>query len=512
MSIWIVREAEKLQDNIHNGVLNFATGYGPSGLPHIGTFAEVQRTVMVMKAFKEMNPSIKSVLYVFSDDMDALRKVPNNVPQQKMLENYIGVSLTSIPDPFGTSESYGLHMNKRLKGFLDKFGFEYDFKSATECYKSGVYNVALRKILDKYDEVVNLVLPYIGAERSKTYSPFLPISQKTQKVLQVPIHKIDKVKGVVYYYDEITGEEVGASVTDGGCKLQWRADWGMRWDVFNIGYEMYGKDLDSSAKIAAKICNVINQKPPLFFRYELFLDEKGGKISKSKGNGLSIEEWLNYAPIESLKFYLSNDPSRARKLYFDAIPKSVDDYLHNASVYNENMSVANCVNNPIWYINNSRLIISKSITYSMLLNLVSASGADNRDVLWGFIKNYDNTLSLDNKFFNDLVDFAIKYYHDFIKPKKNYYKPSIEECSALLSMANDLLILEKENKENIDAKILQNTVLLTSKKHGYNDTGDWFLLIYKTLFGQNYGPRIGSFIKIYGINNFVALIHEACKD
>lgn len=503
MSNWIIREASRI--NVSSGHAIFATGYGPSGLPHIGTFAEVYRTVMVIKAFKVMNPSIKCSLYVFSDDSDGLRKIPDNIPNKEMLKNYIGVSLRSVPDPFEIEESYGMYMNKKLCSFLDAFGFEYEFKSSVDCYKSGIYNEMILKILENYDDIVDIVLPIIGEERSKTYSPFLPICSKTKKVLQVAINKIDKQKGTIFYFDE-NENEIETSVIDGNCKLQWRADWGMRWAAFDINYEMHGKDLQSSAAIGEKICRKIGCTPPNLFRYELFLDEEGKKISKSKGNGIGMEEWMKYAPIEGLKMYLSNDPSRARKLYFGVIPKSVDDYISLSSSYDINDSIENKMNNFMWYINNDNNLYKHDITFSMLLNLASASGSGNKEMLWGLLKNYNNDLKAgDNDFLDKMIDCAIKYYADFIEPNKVYLKIDEDKKNILNDFINEL---DKNINNDVDAKFIQNFLLSFAKQNGYENTGDWFMFLYKSLFGQSNGPRMGSFIKIYGINNFIDLVKK----
>lgn len=514
---WIAREALRLKNVVNDrGELIFETGYGPSGLPHIGTFAEVYRTSMILKAFKAMNPTVKCFLYAFSDDMDGLRKIPDNVPNHEMLKKYIGVALTSIPDPFGTHESYGAHMNSRFCSFLDQFGFQYEFKSATTCYKSGIYDDMLLKVLNNYEQIVELVLPLVGEDRAKTYSPFLPICPKTARVLQVPITKINKDKGTVCYYDD-ENNEVEASVVSGGCKLQWRIDWGMRWAALGIGYEMHGKDLASSAEIALKACEIIGGHPPRLFRYELFLDEHGKKISKSKGNGLGIDEWLSYAPIESLKFYLFQDPGRARKLYFDVIPKSVDDYLAQVAQYDESsMSLEQKINNAVWYINEDTQQIScsrSSMTFATLLNLASILNTDSKEVIWGFIRNYDSNLSAaKNKFLDKLINYALKYYNDFVRPLKVHYIPTNSEKVALLDLLTALKAAAADAEDgNIDAQAIQNIVLSSGKRNHYENTREWFLLLYKTFFGQEDGPRIGSFIKIYGIDNFIALIEKSLK-
>jgi lysyl-tRNA synthetase, class I len=291
---WPFEEARKLLARFNGktpekGYALFETGYGPSGLPHIGTFGEVVRTTMVRNAFRAMC-DIPTRLFAFSDDMDGLRKVPDNIPNAELIRPHLGKPLTSVPDPFGTHESFGHHNNARLRAFLDSFGFEYEFQSATECYHSGRFDKTLLRVLDHYDAVINVILPTLGPERRATYSPFLPIDPGTGIVLQVPIVARDVKAGTVTYRDEATGKLVEVPVTGGHCKLQWKADWAMRWVALEVDYEMAGKDLIDSVKLSSQICRVLGGRPPEGFNYELFLDEKGEKISKSKGNGMTVDE------------------------------------------------------------------------------------------------------------------------------------------------------------------------------------------------------------------------------
>lgn len=535
---WPFQEAEKiLQRFSSKKEIIFETGYGPSGLPHIGTFGEVFRTTVVVNALKKIAPGIKTKIIAVSDDMDGLRKIPDNVPNQEMLKKHLNKPLTMIPDPFGTHESYGHHMNSLLCKFLDLFEFEYEFRSATECYKFGIYDEKLLLLLKNYDKVMDLMLPSFREERQKTYSPFLPICPKTSQVLQVPITEIDAEKGTIAYEDT-NGEKVIVPVTGGKCKLQWKPDWGMRWAAFRVNYEAHGKDLTPSAILSSKICEILGEKPPILFCYEFFLDKEGKKISKSKGNGISIEEWLTYAPTESLALYIFQSPKKAKRLYFDVIPKSTDEYLEfvrryhedNKSLYDSrkketlenvfaetsttepklNKNLCN-ESNPVWHVHQGKVpvIETSGINFTLLLNLAAACNAENKEILWGFISNYAPSVTPENnEMLNRLSDFAVRYYHDFVKPTKSYKTPNEEEKSTLLNLQQTLHSLPVE----VTAEELQTEIFSIGKKYGYSNLRDWFQLLYETLLGQKTGPRMGSFIKLYGIDNTISLIKNAIAE
>ncbi len=501
---WPFQEAKKILENSSNKKeIIFETGYGPSGLPHIGTFGEVFRTTIVMNALKELAPGVKTKLIVVSDDMDGFRKIPDNMPNQEMLSRNLDKPLTAIPDPFGTHESYGHHMNALLCKFLDLFEFEYELRSATQCYKSGIYDQKLLLLLNNYDKVMEVMLPSLGEERQKTYSPFLPICSKTSKVLQVPIVERNLDKGTVTYINS-EGKMIEVPVTGGQCKLQWKPDWGMRWAAFKVDYEAHGKDLTPSAVLSYQICNILEEKPPLLFCYELFLDKDGKKISKSKGNGISIEEWLRYAPSESLALYIFQNPKKAKRLYFDIIPKSMDEYLEFVKRYHENSDQ----HNPAWHIHMGKVpeIKTENINFTLLLNLAAACNAENKNILWGFISRYiPKATPENNKSLDEMAGFAVKYYHDFIKPKKIYKTPNESEKKALI----DLIRILQSVPDNSTAEEIQTQIFDLGKKHEFVNLGDWFKLLYKALFGQNTGPRMGTFIVLYGINNTISLIEEA---
>ncbi|MGD0191162.1 MAG: lysine--tRNA ligase [Rhizomicrobium sp.] len=482
----------------------FETGYGPSGLPHIGTFGEVARTSWVRRAFELMS-DVKTRLISFSDDMDGLRKVPGNVPNQDMLKEYLGQPLTSVPDPFGTHSSYGAHNNARLKAFLDRFGFQYEFLSSTECYKSGRFDAALLTVLANYEKVRDVVLPTLGAERRTTYSPFLPLSPRTGQVLQVPVIEWNKSRGTIVYDED--GERIEVPVTGGHCKLQWKADWAMRWFALGIDYEMSGKDLISSVELSTKITRALGGDPPDGFNYELFLDENGERISKSRGNGLTIEEWLTYGPEESIALFMYQKPRAAKRLYFDVIPRAVDDYIEFLRQYHETNDVAAQIENPVWHIH-AGLPPDETypVSFALLLNLVSASNALDREVLWGFIRAYAPGASpARNRGLDRLVGHALRYYEDFVKPQKRYRAPSEKERAALDDLARALEAMPDER----NGEVVQNAVYEVGKRHGFEPLRDWFKALYEVLFGQGQGPRFGSFAALFGCRETAALIRQA---
>ncbi|WP_375622036.1 lysine--tRNA ligase [Bartonella sp. TT119HLJHH] len=498
----------------------FETGYGPSGLPHIGTFGEVARTTMVRHAFHILTENkVKTKLLCFSDDMDGLRKVPENVPDRKKMEHYLGQPLSRVPDPFGDDyPSFGAANNARLRAFLDRFCFDYEFASATDYYSSGRFDETLLKILACYDKVMAIILPTLGEERQATYSLFLPISPFSGKVLQVPMIARNVEKGTVTYIEPETGETIETEVTGGKVKCQWKVDWAMRWTALGIDYEMAGKDLIDSTNLSSKICKVLGGKPPEGFNYELFLDEKGQKISKSKGNGLTIDEWLTYAPTESLGLYMFSKPKTAKRLYFDVIPKAVDEYYAHLSAYGR-QSWQERLNNPVWHIHNGcPPQVDLPVSFAMLLNLVSASNAENAEVLWGFISRYAKGANAQTyPELDQLVKFAIKYFDVFVKPNKKFRIPDDSERATLAQIDEKLAHLP----ETVDGNILQNMLLdvarLTeryqdhSKKSpegGPGVSNVFFQMLYEVLLGQERGPRWGSFIALYGINEMRALIAE----
>jgi lysyl-tRNA synthetase class 1 len=509
-NVWPFREAERVARRLaRTGKTQalFETGYGPSGLPHVGTFGEVARTTWIRHAFHELT-GLPSKLLAFSDDMDALRKVPGNMPKQDMLRDYIGQPLSRVPDPFGTHASFGAHNNARLRAFLDGFGFEYEFASSTEYYQSGRFNTALHAVAAAHDRIKEIILPTLGPERRATYSPILPLHPRTGQVMQVVIEHVDVEAGSVSWHDPETGIAFETSIYDGGAKLQWKADWAMRWFALGVDYEMSGKDLIDSVKLSSAIMRALGAEPPETLTYELFLDDKGQKISKSKGNGLSVEDWLRYAPPESLGQFMFNAPQRAKRLYFDVIPRAVDEYVANVENLRDGKGEAQV--NPAWHIHGGRVPndAGSPVSFGMLLNLASVVNAETPDLLWGFIRAYKPDASPDSApFLARLVDYAVRYYQDFIRPAKRYRTPTEIERAALEDLSASLAALP----DGADPETIQTLVFEVGKRHSFASLKDWFGCLYQVLLGQNEGPRFGGFVALYGIHPTIALIEAALQ-
>jgi lysyl-tRNA synthetase, class I len=522
---WPFGEARKLVARLKQHPKNeviFETGYGPSGLPHIGTFGEVVRTSMVRHAFRVLtDDKIRTRLIAFSDDMDALRKVPDNVPNRDMMAAHLGKPLSRVPDPFSNEyPSFAAANNARLRAFLDQFGFDYEFLSSTDCYASGRFDAALLKMLEHFDEVMAIMLPSLREERAQTYSPFLPISPRTGIVLQVPILAHDAKAGTITYEDPETRERVTTLVTGGRTKLQWKPDWAMRWAALGVDYEMAGKDLIDSVKLSGEICRVLDGTPPEGFNFELFLDEKGQKISKSKGNGLTIEEWLRYAPAESLSLFMYREPRAAKRLYFDVIPRHVDDYQQHLEAY-QRQDVRQRVDNPVWHIHSGNPPRPNvPLSFAMLLTLVASSNAETADTLWGFIRRYRPEVTpKTHPELDALVGYAIHYFRDFVLPQKKFREPGENERAALLDLRDALSQLPA----GATAEQIQQVVYEVGRREPFLDktgktkakdgkpgvTLDWFNMLYQVLLGQEKGPRFGSFVAVYGLKNTIDMIDGA---
>ena len=522
---WPFEEARKIVARLKQRPKDeviFSTGYGPSGLPHIGTFGEVARTTMVRHAFHVLtDDKIKTRLIAFSDDMDALRKVPDNVPNKDVLAEHLGKPLTRVPDPFSNEyPSFGAANNARLRAFLDRFGFDYEFASSTDYYLAGRFDESLLKVLAAYDKVMKIILPTLGPERRATYSPFLPISPRTGKVLQVPMLARDVGRGTVTYEDPETAERVETSVTGGRVKCQWKADWALRWVALGVDYEMAGKDLIDSVKLSGEICRALGAAPPEGFNYELFLDEHGQKISKSKGNGLTIDEWLRYANPESLSLFMYREPRAAKRLHFDVIPRHVDEYQQFLEAY-QRQDVRQRLANPVWHIHEGEPPKPEiPIPFSMLLTLVSASNAENAETLWGFIGRYrPGVTPQTHPKLAALVGYAIQYFHDFVLPAKKFRRPTEGERAALLDLRDGLSQLPADaSAEQIQEVVyevgrrepfLDRTGKIKSKDGKPGVSLEWFNMLYQVLFGQEKGPRFGSFAAVYGLDNTIAMIDGA---
>ncbi|MBA1339073.1 MAG: lysyl-tRNA synthetase, class 1 [Pelagibacterales bacterium] len=486
--------------------ITFQTGYGPSGLPHIGTFGEVARTTMMINALNHIQ-KIDYELITFSDDMDGLRKVPENIPNNEILRKNLGKPLTNIPDPFGKYQSFGEHNNEMLKEFLQKFKFDFTFKSSTSNYKKGLFNNSLMRVLEKYEEIMNIILPTLRDERRKTYCPFLPICPDTGKVLEVPLISMDKKKGIIIF--DNNGKNLEANILDGNCKLQWKVDWAMRWFTFDVDFEMYGKDLTESAILSSKVCRALGKVPPNGFAYELFLDDKGEKISKSKGNGISIEQWLRYASPESLSLYMYPNPKRAKKLYSEVVPKTVDEYLSLIEKY-PNQKEKDQILNPVWHIHNGKPPKEKIVMpFSMLLNLVGSSNADNKEILWKFINKFHKEIKpKDHLILDGLTEYAINYFKDKVEPNKKFKNASKEEKNALKKLAVELGKLD----QNLKPEDIQTIIYSIGKESGYEkNLRDWFKLIYQVLFGEEDGPRMVFFVSFFGVKETIKLINDKIK-
>jgi len=505
---WPFQEARAILKRIKNkcpakGYVLFETGYGPSGLPHIGTFGEVARTTMVRRAF-EMLSGIPTKLIAFSDDLDGLRKVPDNIPDKEALEQHIGKPLTQVPDPFGTHNSFGEHNNARLQAFLDEFDFDYEFKSATDTYKAGEFDETLLLILKNYDAVKDVILPTLGIERRATYSPFLPICPKTGIVLQVPVISHDVDSGTITYKDEYN-QKITTVVTGGACKMQWKVDWAMRWISLGVDYEMSGKDLIDSVRLSSTITRLLGSHPPQSFTYELFLDHAGHKISKSIGNGISMEEWLRYAPPATLSQFMFQKPTQAKRLFFDVIPKNVDEYLQHVEKF-QDQDPKTQLSNPVFHIHGGNPPEEKAhISYNILLNLASVVNTEDKTVLWHFISRYVPEATPENApLLDKLTEYAVNYFQDFIKPKKEYRAPNEMERQAL----EDLLKTLSRITEGLGGSEIQTKVYEVGKRHEFNDLKSWFKSLYEILLGQSTGPRMGSFIELYGLEETQNLIKK----
>ncbi len=505
---WPFEEARRVLKRYRNGppekgYVLFQTGYGPSGLPHIGTFGEVARTSMVRHAFEQMS-DIPTRLICFSDDMDGFRKVPGNVPMQDELREDLHLPLTKVRDPFGTHDGFAQHNNARLCEFLDSFGFDYEFASATDYYSSGRFDEMLLVALERFDKIMEIMLPTLGAERQATYSPFLPISPKTGHVLQVPTLERNVDRGTIVY-EEPDGERVELPVTGGNVKMQWKPDWALRWAALGVDYEMSGKDLIDSVTQSSKICRALGKQPPESLSYELFNDEHGQKISKSKGNGLSMEEWLRYAAPESLSYFMYQKPKTAKRLYFDVIPKAVDEYHQQLRAY-PGQDLKAQLNNPVWHIHGGDVPESNMLVpFAMLLNLASVSGAGNKERLWGFINRYAPEATPEsNPDMDAAAEHAVRYFNDFVKPTRVYRAPTAKEREALEALRGELARYDGA----LEDEALQSVVYAVGRDR-FDPLRDWFKALYEVLLGASQGPRFGGFIALYGVDETVALIDAA---
>src|SRR3954463_11448552 len=507
---WPYEEARKLlkrwpEGKLAGGPVIFETGYGPSGLPHIGTWNEVARTTFVRHAYEELTGGAPTRLIAFSDDMDGLRKVPDNIPDQAMLTENLGKPLTQIPDPFGTHESFAHHNNAMLRKFLDRFGFDYEFLSATDCYRTGRFDAVIRKVLLGWDAIMGVMLPTLREDRRKTYSPVLPISPTSGRVLQVPVEVVDAEAGLIAFDDEDRGR-IQQSAFGGMAKLQWKVDWAARWAALGVDYEMAGKDLIDSVTQSGKIVRLLGGRPPEGFNYEMFLDDKGEKISKSKGNGLSIEQWLRYGSEESLAFYIYREPKRAKSLHIGVIPRAVDEYWQFREKYPE-QPLEQQLGNPVHHIHNGKVPENTlPLTYGLLLNLVSLHGLHDKETAWKFVQRYAPGTSAEaDPELDQLIELAVNYARDFVVPELRRRPPNDVEIAALRDLDSELSKLPAD----ADGEVIQHAVFEVGKRHPFESLRSWFQALYETLLGSSQGPRMGSFIALYGVDNSRRLIAEA---
>lgn len=504
---WAIQEAIRILEKTNwktpeKGYVLFETGYGPSGLPHIGTFGEVARSKMVMFALSLIAPEIPTKLFCISDDMDGMRKVPTNIPKQEELKQYIGHPLTKVPDPYNEKESYGDYMNAKLCSFLDACGFQYEFVSSTKCYKDGVYDKMLIKTAEKYDEIKQFILSSLRDERKETYSPFMPICNKTGAVLETGVISLNPENETITYINSI-GEEVVQKFTKGGAKLQWKVDFGMRWAAFEVDYEMYGKDVFENETLYRGVCEILGVTPPVNYQYELFLDKDGKKISKSKGNGITVDEWLKYAPKDTLCYYMYVKPRTAKRLYFDVIPRCVDEYIRYCKSYH-NQSEEEKLENPLHYIHEGKVPkMEFDLSFALLLNLASACNPENDDILWGFIAKHNESLTKNKySFLDEMVHHAIVYYNDFVKPNKKYRKPLDVERDFINTLLDKLSKDSKVNGEQIQSIIYQSAI------ENNFESSLAFKALYEVLLGLESGPKFGSFIELYGVAEFIKYAKE----
>ena len=518
---WPFEEARKILKRVEKSgqkQVLFETGYGPSGLPHIGTFGEVARTTMVRKAFSILS-DLPTRLLCFSDDMDGMRKIPENVPDRSFLEPHLHKPLTSVPNPYGGEyESYGHHNNAMLRRFLDTFNFDYEFASATDYYKSGRFDDMLIRALEKYDAIMGVMLPTLGEERQATYSPFLPISPISGRVLYVPMKAVDAKKGTITFPDE-DGTDITIDVRGGRTKLQWKPDFGMRWAALDVDFEMFGKDHQTNAPVYDAISVILGAKAPEHYVYELFLDDLGQKISKSKGNGLTIDQWLTYADPNSLAQFMYNKPREAKKLYFDVIPRAVDEYSQFLAAFPKQTEPKDQLMNPVWHIHagNPPAPESGGVNFSLLLNLAAVANTEDKSVMWAFLQRYMPTMSpLTHPRLDSLVGYAIRYYQDFVKPAKQYRLPTEDEAKALTELAEAMGKLpEGSTPEAIQAEVYnigrREPYTTTQKDGSIGVAQTWFNMLYQVLLGEERGPRFGSFTALYGITNTRVLIEKAVR-
>ena len=505
---WPFIEAQRIIDRlgkIGKTSVTAETGYGPSGLPHIGTFGEVARTSFVLQALKTLAPRIDSRIIAFSDDMDGLREVPRNLPNAEMLKEHLGKPLTSIPDPFGKEKSFAHYMNHRLREFLDSFGFEYTFASSTEQYASGVFDEGLRRVMAHYEPISELFKATIAEEKRAAWSPFFPVCENCGRVYSTRVTALDRDNFTVSYACDapLSGKyaacgHIGtASILSGGCKLGWKVDWALRWYSLGIDYEMHGEDLLESARLSSKIVKIIGGEPPELFKYELFLDEKGKKISKKIGNGISIEQWLRFAPVDSLLYIMYMKPQQAKKMGLTILPEIVDQYLELVAGYD------GAEDSPVPFITRlskgghaDKLGSQKIVTYSLIIELILALNHDDPRMVRDYLLKYQPDIAGNVAYYESLIVNALAYYREVLLPGRTAESADHQLDAAIVVLRDELARRAAAGTEP-DADELQTAVFQVAKDRDVK-MKDWFRTLYRVFLGQSQGPRIGSFIALLG--------------
>ena len=523
--LWPYEEARKVAERVARYEAGrpaiFQSGFGPSGMPHLGTMAELLRPSYVRKAFERLaqsgsiEPARPARLIVFIDDMDGLRKVPENIPNRETTSFHLGEPVSRIPDPFGDCHpSFSEHMLSLLEKFLAPVEIEFELIKSTEMYGSGQFDEALKLILARHQQIIEIIAPTLREENRAGWSPVMPVCPSCGQVNSTLVTGYHPERASVEFSCEkniggskscgFKGEQ---SVLGGKAKVGWKVDWALRWYALKVDYELYGKDLIDSARLSGQILKVLGGKPPLGFPFEMFLDEEGHKVSKSVGRGVTVDQWTRYAPIEVLKYFLLVNPRRARKLFLEAIPQYVDDYLDALRAYaaapeNERGNL------PI------DLVIQRTtprrfdseLTFGMIMNLVSALGTGDRDLIWNYLTGYDPRIAGNpdtERMGKTLMECALNVYADFIEPTKKRYLPEANERDQLRALMEFLVGNSGATAEEIEKKIYD------LGRENYDKPGKIFPLLYRVLLGQERGPRLGAFIKLATPQRMIEILNNS---
>ena len=517
--LWPYEEARKLVDRAQGyqpgRPVIFESGFGPSGLPHLGTMCEVLRPAYVRRALENVGDGRPARLIVFIDDIDGLRKVPESVPHRDEWKRYLGQPVARIPDPFGCCKSFADHMIDLLSKFLAPVEVDLELARASEMYASGRFDDALKLMLDKREDIIRVITPTLREENRAGWSPFMPICPACGQVNSTRVVAYHPDRAAVEFSCERDfggahgcGHRAEQSVLGGNAKVGWKVDWALRWYVLKVDYELYGKDLIDSARLSGQILRLLGGKPPIGFPFEMFLDEEGHKISKSVGRGVTVDDWQRYAPIEVLKYFLLLSPRRARKLFIETIPQYVDEYLDALREYARADNVEARRNMALEFVLQSRSSrrFDSSLTYSMTMNLVAALGSSDRDLIWKYLTRYDPAIAGDAEteaLGRTLMDCALNYYADFIEPTKKRYAPNNSEREQLKKLIEFLEANPDAPGDEIEKKIYD------LGREYYPKPGNIFPLLYRVLLGQDRGPRLGAFIRLATPARVVELLNAS---